>query len=244
MAAEVRARLWSVSPGGDDGLMPGDAETKKHRSRWVWVSAVLAVAAVGLLVWALTVKSDLNGTEDDLASASQQLSSTKQELDSTSKELDKSQQQVEELESAETSDRRRRVGGALLSAGGLAAAKAVYDDLAEQLGATEEELDATQEDVEAANKAAADAAGDAEAAKREAAEADTEADKAAAETAQAKAEAKAEKTKSTAVADCVKAYVSAFGGLFEGDSIREQTESVRKDFATVSEDCKGTLEGA
>ena len=39
---------------------------RKHRNPWIWISAVLAIAAVGLLVWALTVRSDLDDTNAEL----------------------------------------------------------------------------------------------------------------------------------------------------------------------------------
>jgi peptidoglycan hydrolase CwlO-like protein len=221
--------------------MAAGVEPTKHRSRWLWVSVALAVVAAGLLVWALTLQSDLDSAEGDLDRASQELSASSKELDATKKELDDTQQEVE---SAETTDRRRRVLGALGAVGGAAAAKEVYDDLTKQLGATEEELDATQADLEDATKAADDATAEAKAAEREASAAEGEADKAEAETAQAKSEAKAEKATSTVVVDCVTAYVSAFGGLFEGDSVREQAAAVRKRFGEITAECRDALAGA
>jgi hypothetical protein len=53
-----------------------------------------------------------------------------------------------------------------------------------------------------------------------------------------------EKSKSTVVSDCASAYVSAFGGLFEGDSVRQQTARVRKQFADITDGCRGALAGA
>ena len=228
----------------DDPVVPAVAQPKKHRSRWLWVSALLAVVSVGLLVWGVTVTSDLHSTQDDLDSTSHQLSSTKQELDATKTQLDESQQQVADLESAQTSDRRKRIGGAVVAAGGLATVKAVYDDLAAELGATQKELEATQADLKAANKAADQATQDAQAAKKDAAKAGDDAAKAEAQAAEANAEAKAEKAKRTVVADCTKAYISAFGGLFEGDSVRDQAAIVRKDFAAITDDCKGAPAGS
>ena len=221
--------------------MSTPAEPKEHRNRWIWVSALLGVAVIGLLAWALTTKSDLDSTEDDLASTSQQLATTSKQLDSTKKELDESQQKVEELEADETADRRRRIGGALLTAGGLTAAKTVYDDLTQELGATQKELDETQQDVEEANKAADEAADDAQKAEKDAEQADSATEKAEAETAQAKAETKTEKAKNTVVKDCVSAYISAFGTLFEGENVRDQAAGVRKQFGDITDDCRGAL---
>src|SRR4051794_30400794 len=39
------------------------------RSPWLWVSLALALVAVGLLVWGLSTKSDLDGTQSDLEKA-------------------------------------------------------------------------------------------------------------------------------------------------------------------------------
>lgn len=219
------------------------ADTEKHSNRWMWVSVVLGVAAVGLLVWAISVKSDLDSTQDDLDTTAQQLTSTKQQLDASEKKLAESQKKVEALESQEISDRRKRVGGAVLAAGGIGAVKAVYDDLSDELGATNEELETTQEDLEAANEEAEKASSDADAAKREADEAESAADKTEAALKQAQAEAKEAQSRGTVVADCARGYVSAFGSLFEGESVRDQAEGVRKQFADLTADCKGVLRG-
>jgi cytoskeletal protein RodZ len=40
---------------------------RKKRSPWMWVSIVLAVVAIGLLVWAVTTKSDLDNANADNA---------------------------------------------------------------------------------------------------------------------------------------------------------------------------------
>jgi chromosome segregation ATPase len=42
-------------------------DEKKHRSPWMWVSIVLAIVAVGLLIWALKANSDLNSTQEDVS---------------------------------------------------------------------------------------------------------------------------------------------------------------------------------
>lgn len=214
---------------------------KRRRNRWIWVSVALGVAAVGLLIWALTLQSDLDSSKEQLTSSEQQLDTTSDELDATQKELDDTQADVQELEDAQQDDRRGRVAGAVVKAGGLAVAKAAYDELTEQLGATQQDLAAAQEDVEAANTTADEAAADAEAAKQRAADADDAADKAEAEAAQAKAEAQAEESKRTVASTCAKAYVSALGALFEGDDMAEQAASVRKDLGAITDDCRGAL---
>jgi chromosome segregation ATPase len=141
---------------------------ERRHSRWIWVSALLAIVAVGLTIWALTLKSDLDSTQQELDTATQELASTKQELDTTKQQLGAAQQDVEDLKTSQ----RRRTGVALV--GG----KVLYDEFAKQLGAAHDELAATQQDVEDANKAATQAEKDAAAAKQDAADANTETDKA------------------------------------------------------------------
>jgi hypothetical protein len=131
----------------ESGAAAADARTGKRRNGWIWVSALLAVIAVGLLVWALTTTNELNSTQEqlggaqnELATAQQELDSTQQtldttttELDSTTAELEAAQQDVEELQAAQ-SDEGERNGGVLLTVGTFATMKSVYDDLAAQLG--------------------------------------------------------------------------------------------------------------
>jgi chromosome segregation ATPase len=40
---------------------------RKHRSPWLWVSGVLVLVAAGLLIWALSLQSDLDSTQQDVA---------------------------------------------------------------------------------------------------------------------------------------------------------------------------------
>jgi chromosome segregation ATPase len=53
--------------------LPPEEETKKHRNPWIWVSAALGVVAVGLLVWALATRSDLNDTQNQVDSLESQV---------------------------------------------------------------------------------------------------------------------------------------------------------------------------
>ena len=86
---------------------------EKHRSRWLWVSAVLGLAVVGLLVWALSLRSDLDDANakneqqeetgssiaiaakdayDELAS---DLGATNEDLEQTEQQLQDAQQDAE-----------------------------------------------------------------------------------------------------------------------------------------------------
>ena len=212
----------------DDG-QPVESASKKHRNWWVWISALLALVAAGMLVWALSVKSDQESTQDELASTKQQLEKSEQATPTptpTSTPADGGS------------------GGAVAVAGGLAAAKAVYDDLTEQLGATQEDLAATEQDLKEANAKAEQADKDAAAAEKQAASADNETDKAKAEADQAKAEATAAESKAAIVAECAKAYFSAFGTLFEGDDVGAQAEQVREQLKGITSQCQAALGAA
>ena len=85
---------------------------------------------------------------------------------------------------------------------------------------------------------AAKAEKDAAAAKQDAADAGDATDKAKAKAKQAKAETQAAESKVKAAKGCAKAYIEAFGGLFEGGSVSGQAETVRKDLEGVTAGCK------
>ena len=215
---------------------PADKAPRRRRSPWLWVSGLLAVVAVGLLVWALAVASDRDSTQAELESTQQQLTSAKQQLGETEQELEQQQS------SDATAEKSDPDGSGLVAAGGLAAAKAVYDDLTEQLGATEEELATAEQDLKDANVDAKQAEEDAAAAEKEIDQAGNETDKAKAEADKAKADAKAAESKATVVADCAKAYLGAFGMLFEGDDVQAQAAQVREQFESISGDCEAALD--
>jgi len=45
----------------------------RRHSPWIWVSAVLVLVCIGLLVWALTLDSDLQSTQDDVTALQAQV---------------------------------------------------------------------------------------------------------------------------------------------------------------------------
>jgi flagellar basal body-associated protein FliL len=187
----------------------GAEPPKKHRSPWIWVSAVLLVVAAGLLIWALMLRSD----------------------------RDDAQQQAKQLQAQV--DQGKDTGGVVLTA-----VKAAYDELAQQLGATNEDLAAVKGDLDTAKQDAAQAEEDAAAAAdKAAAAADDATEKAKAEADQAKAEAQALESKATIASDCAKAYVSAIGSLFEGGNVRDQLSTVRGDLEGITADCKASFSG-
>ena len=199
------------------------APTKKRRNRWIWVSAVLAVVAAGLLIWALTIQSDLDSTQQELAGA-------QEELDTTQQALDTAQQEVEQLQSE--ADDGIRTGVA------LGAGKLLYDEFAEQLGATNEDLEATQQDLENAQQAAEQAEKDAKAAKQKAADAADDTEKAQAEADEARAELEAAEARAAIAKDCAKAYITALAPAFEGEIDEDEA---RRQVSEITAACKDAL---
>jgi len=51
----------------------------RHRSPWMWVSGVLLLACAGLLIWGLSVNSDLDSTQKDVQALQAQLDENKQQ---------------------------------------------------------------------------------------------------------------------------------------------------------------------
>src|SRR5690349_1230117 len=124
----VVARLtWAHAVEGSIMITEPSAEPeKRHRSVWLWVSVALLVVAAGVFVWGLTVKSDLDSTQSD---------------------LDKANAQVSEMKAQ--AEQSKGTAGAFVTA-----AKTAYDELAAQLGATNEDLQATTEQLNTAQQTA------------------------------------------------------------------------------------------
>jgi chromosome segregation ATPase len=223
-------------PDDTSAERPTQAEPAKSRKPWIWLSALLAIVAAGLLIWALTIQSDLDSANQELDSAQQQLAAANDELDGTKKQLDATKQDVEELQAQ--ADEGVGTGAAVVGA------TALYKEFSNQLGATEDDLASTQQDLEAAEKAAAQAEKDAKAAQQAAADAGNETEKAQAEADQARAELKAAESRSAIAADCAKAYFSAVGVLFDGESTSDQQEKVREQLSAITATCKDELAAA
>jgi hypothetical protein len=124
-----------------------------------------------------------------------------------------------------------------------ASAKSAYDDVSEQLGATSSDLAESEQQVDEAKADASQAEKDAAAAKEAAAKAESDQAKADAEAEQARADAEAADSKAKIAAGCAKAYVSAFGGLFEGDESSGGAEKAGQELEAVTADCKAALSG-
>ncbi|HEY6887004.1 MAG TPA: hypothetical protein VI300_04465 [Solirubrobacter sp.] len=210
----------------------------KHRNRWVWGCAAVGLIAVGLLVWALVLRSDLTSTQDDLSDAQQELTSAQKPAETPTPQPTATEQPTAAAPTATAEEDQS--GGAA----GLVAAGALITGLARELGATQEDVAATEQELEDTQKQADKAQDDAAAAKQKADDATDDAEKANAQLDQANAERDAAQAKAKIAADCAKAYLSALGGLFGSGNVREQAPAVRKDLEGVTAQCKTAFAGA
>lgn len=182
----------------------------RRSSAWMWVSGVLLLGCIGLLVWALTLQSDLDSTQEQVAALQAQ--------------VDENEQQGSTLTSA---------------------LKAGYDALVQQLGATKEDVDAAERRIAQAEQTVQQARTDAQAAAERAADtAAGAAERAQARVDVAQAEANEAGAKATIAADCAKTYLTTLGTLFSGDDLRAQVTAVRSQLQGVAADCKTALAGS
>jgi hypothetical protein len=243
--------MSTTSPHPDDASSSSDATPKRRRNWWIWVSAAVGLLAVGVLIWALTLRSDLEGTQGDLDAATQELATTGQDLESVQQELGSTQQELdataEQLDDATQPAATPAASGedeGNGQAAALVAAGALFTGLARELGATREDVDETEEELAGVQKEADAAEQAASAAKRQADDATDETGKANAEADQANAERDAAQAKAKITAECAKAYIAAFGGLFGSGHIRDQVPAVRKDLEGITTDCKAAFAGS
>jgi len=242
----------TTPPPPDAAPEPPDEAPEQRRNWWIWVSAGVGLIAVGLLIWALTLRSDVDSAQGESSSAKQELASTNEELEtaqaelsSTQQELDTATQQLDDatptpaVSPAATEEDQSEDGRAALVAAG-----ALVTRLARDLGATEEDIAETEQELTDAQKDADAADQEADAAKRLADDATDAAQKADAQANQANAERDAAQAKTRIAAECGKAYLSAFGELFGSGNLREQVPAVRKDLEGITADCRSAFAGA
>jgi hypothetical protein len=214
---------------------------RRRRSPLVWACGGLAIVAIVALVWALSTRSDLSDTQNQLDSTEQQLASSQQKLDDAAATPAPTATPTATATPTPTAEDDN--GRPLLTAGAIGAVKSIYDDLRQQLGATQEDLAQTQQDLDKANQQAEQADKDAAAAKDKASHASNETEKAQAEAEQARAETEAAQSKASIAIDCAKSYISAFGTLFDGDDLKAQADKVRTQVEQITADCKTAFGG-
>jgi colicin import membrane protein len=221
--------------------------SKKPRNVWVWISAGLALVAIGLLVWGLRAQSDLDGAHADVKSAEQELASANQELTKAEQEISSTKALLADAADATptaTATPTSDEGRSDEETAALVAVSALFTGLARELGATREEAESTEQELAETQKVAEEAEQDAAAAKQDADDAADEAAKAKAQTEQANAERDAARAKATIAADCAKAYIAAFAGLFTSGDVRGQAPAVRTELSGITEACKAAFAGA
>jgi septal ring factor EnvC (AmiA/AmiB activator) len=148
-------------------------------------------------------------------------------------DLDAANDDVAQLRSK--ADQQQDSGSAIIGV-----AKSAFDELKQQLGATNEDLQQTQGELDKAQQDADKAQASIDDAKQKAADAKSSAvEKADARADEAKAVADQAQAKSSIVASCAKAYVAALGKLLDGG-----VQQVRQDIEGVTGDCKGALSGS
>jgi hypothetical protein len=186
---------------------PETSEPTRHRNVWIWISGLLVAVAIGVFVWGLTVKTDLDGTQED---------------------LDQANAQVTQLKAAD--EKQGDAADALMPM-----VKSAYESLTEQLGVATDDLAATTAELEAAQAAADAATTAAAAAKEKAGQAKDAIAKIEAEAAAARADAEVARTKATVVADCAKAGLSVLGELFDGGlaTVQQTLQSIASDCKTA-----------
>ena len=238
---------------------------KKQRNRWIWVSAGLGLLAAGFLVWALMLRSDLDSAKQDNKALQAQIDDAKskgttaadeakaiydeitQQLGATSEDLANTQSEL---------DKAKKAAAAATAAAAAAAAAAVKagnnaDAADQQSQDAQKQIDEASAEAEKASEATEKAQAETKKANAEADQARAERDKATAEADQAKAErdkataeAQLAQSRASILADCAKAYVSAAGTLFAGESVKDQAPAVRKQLDAITGDCKAALAAA
>jgi uncharacterized protein (DUF3084 family) len=118
-----------------------------------------------------------------------------------------------------------------------------YQDLEQQLGASNQDLAAAQQDAKAAQAEADQAQQDADAASEKAANAKSKTDKANAQTDKANADAKAAQAQAQEMQDCAKAFASAVATVSAGDDPQAAVEQIKPDLQAIAPGCKAAFSG-
>jgi hypothetical protein len=136
-----------------------------------------------------------------------------------------------EQDVAELQAQTATTDAAASGSGGIAAVIGpLVQGLAQQLGATNEDLAQVEQELEQAQKDAQAAAEEAEQQVEDSKE-------------QAEAQADAAEAKLGVVSGCAKAYLSAFSTLFQGDSVTAQAAAIRGQLQGITATCKEALAG-
>jgi uncharacterized protein YoxC len=118
---------------------------QKKRNWWIWISVALVLVAAGLLIWALSLRSDLDSTQDGAKAVYKDLSA---QLGDTNEDLDQTQQQLDDANQAAADAQKD-----------AADAKQAAEDAGNATDRAEAEADQAKAEVKEAESKASIAAG-------------------------------------------------------------------------------------
>jgi hypothetical protein len=89
-------------PPPPDTLVPAEQPTGRRHRPWVWIAvcAVLAFGVVGLAIWALSLRSDLDSQQDQTAAAQQQAAKASSEVDQLTEDVNAAVDQASQADAA------------------------------------------------------------------------------------------------------------------------------------------------
>src|SRR4051812_23932583 len=110
------------APLPPDPLAGRDQPTEPRRRPWGWivVCALLAVVAVGVTIWALSLNSDLNDQRDQTAAAQQQANKASSEVDQLTSDVNDALDQAGQAGAAAKDELQRALADLKAGLGALA----------------------------------------------------------------------------------------------------------------------------
>ena len=125
-----------------------------------------------------------------------------------------------------------------------AAYQAAYQDLEQQLGATQQDLSATEQELKDAQQAGKDAEANAAEAEQRAKAATSDVDKAEAEADQARAELAAAESRATVTKDCANAFVGELTAVAQSPDPSAAAADAKAKLQGIVSDCQTALGGS
>ena len=191
------------APGPPDEQSAQQSSPKRGARAWIVATIVLAVVAVGLGAWALSLRSDVDDKDAEIAAQQQQL----------------------EEQKGVANDIREAAGGIAQDV------QQGMRDLAHQLEEVQGTATATQEQTQQAIDRAETAAANAQAQVKDAG---SELDR-------ARAQADEAGAKAEAAAACARGYISAIAGAFDAPSLSDGVAQAKSAVQALAGSCSDTL---
>jgi hypothetical protein len=202
----------------------GEAQAK-HRNPWPWIALGIGVLAVGLLVWALILRSDRNEADDQAQATAGAVLQMQQANDELSGQLGVTSESLEAAESDVADSEQAR------------------QDDEDRADAAEQQAADAQQQAQAAKDKAAKAKDDSARSAAESEEAQAQAAAAQAQSEQTQADADAADARGAIVADCAKAYAAAVGEVFGADDRKAALDAAKTQIADITDTCQAALSG-